>query len=98
MLHFYRNLLSLRKQTPALIGGKYRAIDEDQNDYMAYLREGDTQTCFILLNFSEDTATVQHGVESAEVLFSSEGHTGTLNTAGLELEPFEILILNLQHE
>jgi alpha-glucosidase len=98
LLHLYRKLLSLRKENPVLIDGKYRLVDEDQNDYLAYLRENDSQSCLVLLNFDEKPATIHYSVESAQVLFSSAGHTNTINTAGLELGAFEILILILQAE
>jgi len=98
LLHFYRNLLSLRKQTPALISGEYRGLDEAQNDYMAFLRENDTQTVLVLLNFSEESTAVKYSAEAAQIMFSSEERTGTINTGGLQLVPFEILILNLQQE
>lgn len=95
LLHFYRRFLHLRKQTPALQLGKYGGLDEDQNEYLAFLRESDSQTCLVLLNFSEDSANVNYIAESAQVLYSSEGRNGIINTANLQLAPFEILILIL---
>lgn len=98
LLYFYRNLLSLRKANSALISGKYRVVDEAQNEYLAYLREGDSQTVLILLNFGDKPTTVNYSAKSAQALFSSEGRTGTISTSGLQLAAFEILILNLQAE
>ena len=38
LLNFYRRMLRLRKQTPALIAGDYTSLHEDATDYLAFLR------------------------------------------------------------
>jgi alpha-glucosidase len=38
LLHFYRRMLRIRKQTPALIAGDYTPLHEEAEDYLAFLR------------------------------------------------------------
>jgi glycosidase len=90
----YRKLIHLRKDNPALLIGTYQAVDEEQNDYLAFLRKSDDQTCLVLLNFSEHTATVEYSIIGGP-LYSSQGRGWEINTAGLSLAPFEILILEV---
>jgi alpha-glucosidase len=52
LLNFYRRLIWLRKATPALQRGSYRALVERPTRALAYLRETPEQTVLVLLNFS----------------------------------------------
>ena len=38
LLNFYRSLLRVRKQTPALIAGEYTPLHQEAQDYLAFLR------------------------------------------------------------
>jgi glycosidase len=56
-LNLYRRLIRLRKGTPALTNGSYRAIDATDPDCLAYLRhvEGTSDansTVLVAINFS----------------------------------------------
>ncbi len=62
LLNFYRQILRLRKNSPALLHGEYRDLEElgeagFSNDCLAFLRytAGKSQTCLIILNFSEES-------------------------------------------
>jgi alpha-glucosidase len=94
LLNFYRNLIHCRKNTYALQYGKYKPVDEAQNDYLAFLRESDKGTVLVLLNFSENAAKVAYSAVG-EVLLSNEKRAGTVQSGGLSLAPFEILVLQI---
>ena len=72
MLSFYRRMLRVRKQTPALIAGDYTPLHEEAEDYLAFLRSspplsyppmggtegGNGQTCLVVLNMSDRSHTL----------------------------------------
>jgi alpha-glucosidase len=102
LLNFYRQMLRLRKQTPALISGYYTPLHEAAADYLAFLRHTDAvplkgagQTCIVVLNFSEHSVTLSFDLKSrvARRLFSLRGRAGvTDDMSQLDVEPFEVYI------
>jgi alpha-glucosidase len=94
MLNFYRRLLQFRRGTPALIAGDFTLVGEASDDWLAYTRAGEGQTCLIVLNFSDKPQTAQLGLPGqARCLFSSTEREGQTESASqLPLAPFEIYI------
>ena len=82
LLSFYRRLLRVRKQTPALVVGDYVPLHEETDDYVAFLRTTDGldlsrvggevepeikgQTCLVVLNTSDQTHTPDMNLEAAK--------------------------------
>ncbi|MCS7057095.1 MAG: alpha-amylase family glycosyl hydrolase [Thermoflexales bacterium] len=102
MLNFYRRLLALRKRTPALMAGDYVPVNEEAQDYLAFLRrdEDSGQICLVVLNMSAQFREARFTLPwpSARCLFSSHGHEGeTAHLSALRLAPFEIFIGELTH-
>jgi alpha-glucosidase len=58
VLSFYRRLIWLRKRTPALRVGDFRAISKPSGRAMAYLRETKSQKVLVALNFFESACTL----------------------------------------
>jgi alpha-glucosidase len=56
---FYRSLIWLRKKTPALQIGDFRALESRPARALVFLRETKSQTILIALNFSDSTQTVR---------------------------------------
>lgn len=52
LLHFYRNLIALRKDSPALTHGDLILLDSTAPGCLAYLRRGEGQTVLVALNLS----------------------------------------------
>jgi alpha-glucosidase len=52
LLYFYRKLIQLRKQYPALREGMFQTLTFDPRWMMAYLRQTKDQTILVALNFS----------------------------------------------
>ena len=79
LLNFYRRMLRLRRQTPALIAGDYTPLHDGAEDYVAFLRReadsstGPGQTCLVVLNLSDRSHTLSLEVKppKARRLFSS---------------------------
>ena len=100
MLNFYKNLLRVRKQTPALISGAYKSLHETAKDYLAFLRESDSpqQTCLVVLNLSDQVQRIQFDLPAgtARCVFSTHKSTNeSLSLHDLEMAPFEIFIAEL---
>lgn len=97
LLNFYKQMLHLRKQTPALIVGVYRPLHERARNYIAFLRhsEEDRQTCLVVLNMSDKARTLSFDLKSrtARRLFSSNTpEAGSDDLLQLMIAPFEIYI------
>ena len=97
LLSFYKHLLRVRKQTPALIDGDYTPLHETAENYFAFLRRSQDgrQTCLVVLNLSDKNLNLKFELpsEDARCLFSIhilEGERVSLDE--LKLAPFEIFI------
>jgi alpha-glucosidase len=95
VLNFYKILISLRRKHPALYRGEWIPVVEGEKNLFAYYRTCETETLFILLNFSRlsDELAAEDSSEW-EVLFSThkklrEHFTG-LN---FKAHPYEVTIL-----
>ena len=94
LLHFFRTLIHLRKTTPALLEGSYAQIDPESSEYLAYLRQTDDQTCAVFINFTPDAQPVAYRFNGTKVLFSS-GNRSSIDSVTIDLQPFEVLIVEL---
>lgn len=100
LLTFYRRMLALRRNTPALIAGDYQVLNMQHDDILAFLRhDPDTgQTCLVTLNFSSEPQTAAAGLGSrqARLLLANPPRSGeSLAGETLAMAPFEILIAEL---
>ncbi|MGE5464309.1 MAG: glycoside hydrolase family 13 protein [Syntrophothermus sp.] len=103
LLNYYRRLLRVRKQNPALIEGDYLPVHNTSHDYFAFLRKSDEQTVLVALNFSSqpfdlDFSDIQEiQQQELRILFSSAERLLTNKPAsGLAISPFEVLIAEVQ--
>lgn len=53
LLNYYRHILNVRRNTPALIEGDYLSLHDDSDEYFAFLRYTGEQTMLVVLNYSE---------------------------------------------
>jgi alpha-glucosidase len=100
LLNFYRRMLRVRKQTPALVAGNYIPLHEDAEDYLAFLRKSvaDRQTCLVVLNMSPRAHTLcfDLDVRTAHLIFSSHARDGaTDDLSRLTIAPFEVYIAEI---
>jgi alpha-glucosidase len=100
LLNYYRHLIRVRKNTPALLTGEYKALHERAQDYFAFLRFTDEQTVLVALNYSANHHEIKFnlpGKKAARVLFSSAGRSKKDEPLGkISLGAFEVLIAELK--
>jgi alpha-glucosidase len=91
LLSFYRQLIALRRQSPALVRGTYRTLDRPVGVW-AYERAAEGQRMLVALNFFSRPARIQ--VEGEwRVRLSSVERPESAVQGTLSLAPSEALIL-----
>ena len=101
LLSFYRNLIHLRKITPALIYGDYIELNEDSTNTLSFLRKLETQTCLVVINMSSDPITERYDLsaDQVECLFTSHPPRPDVESpANLRLSAFEIYIAEIHSD
>ncbi len=100
LFNFYKHLIRVRRNTPALIAGEYKPLHEKSEDYLAFLRFTDQQSVLVLLNYSPNRHHLRFtipGKKTAHILFSSAGRSKKDESLGrISLGAFEVLIAELQ--
>jgi alpha-glucosidase len=99
VLSFYKQLLAVRRHSPALLDGEYIAINQNDPNLLAYLRRSANQTVLVVLNMSAASQTAKfdfslQGFFSAKThaLLSTAGTAVKPDLAGFTLEPFGLYI------
>ncbi len=97
LLNFYRGLLRVRRQTPALLAGAYAPLHEDASDCLAFLRQlaAPEASCLVALNMGDKAQELTLDLAAGQVqcLFSShERPAGPQDLRQLTLAPFEVFI------
>ena len=103
LLNYYKHLLRVRGNTPALIEGEYIALHKTARDYFAFLRTSSGQSVLVVLNFSAkqqklDFARTKELKDcSLKVLFSSAVRSSTdLSPRNLNIAAFEVFIAEVK--
>ena len=97
MLNLYRELLKIRKASPALQTGKYIPIEDVPENCFVYLREGQDEKVLVALNFSSEPQTFSlPSLHSFSVVLSTFlDREGKSDSSSLELRSNEGLILKI---
>ncbi len=96
ILNFFRKLVKLRKENPALIYGKYELFDKENPTIYAYSRTLDSEQFLIVLNFSSVgqyyITPVEMQQKQLKVVIDNYGNTEWRNTTQIGLKPYEAVI------
>jgi alpha-glucosidase len=99
LLNYYKQLLRVRKNTPALIAGDYLPLHEKSDEYFAFFRISDEQTVLVVLNFSKEhldldlSEVKQIGANNLQLIFSSATRSvAELDSKKLHISAFEVFI------
>lgn len=101
LLNFYRRMLKIRRDNPALVCGEYELApvpERLQEEILAFYRRWPSQTCLVLQNWSDEPQrldlTALGGIGC--ILFSSRDRgAGEPAQGEVELAPFETLITEI---
>jgi alpha-glucosidase len=109
LLNFYKQLIRLRRRSPALLDGDYHSLGDSPHVY-AYLRRARGQTMLVALNMSAEqrtfalddaalgaaAATSPAKSPAVRVRLSNQARaSATINGQTLSLAPFEAVVLEL---
>ncbi len=98
--NLYRQLLRLRRATPALHGGSYAPVDVNAANCFVYRRQAAGEAYLIALNFDHAPARLNiPGPARGRILLSTHlDRQGPAALDALDLRPFEGVILALETE
>lgn len=93
VFHYYKKLISLRKQNPVIVYGKYELLFEDSEDLYVYTRTLNEDRLLVVCNFSDQEIdfTVPEEFAGKECLISNMENT--YDNAEITLRPFESFAL-----
>lgn len=96
---YYQKLISLRKEYPVFVYGKYKILLEDDQNIYTYIREGKENNLLIMLNFSEQLAEVdledELEIQNAELLINNYNNEPEFRSKS-QLNPYEARIYLFQ--
>jgi alpha-glucosidase len=100
ILQTYKKLLAMRHQNPALLEGKYIALNESDPNVLSYLRRYKGQAVLVAINMSGqkqdvsfDLSSLRFQARSAHTLLNTSGKTAAeIPLSHLSLEPFSAYI------
>jgi alpha-glucosidase len=93
VLSLTRQLLALRRATPALRSGSYRSVDGPPDCYL-YLREAEADRCLVMLNFG--AAPREVSVPDGQVLVSTHlDRAGAAGAGSVRLRSMEGVVVRL---
>lgn len=97
LLNFYKHLLKVRHESPALKEGGYTPLHEAAQEYFAFLRTGKSQTVLAILNYSEKRLDLDFSkelqVKKLRTLFTSGVRSHAEHTTEkLIIAPFEVFV------
>ena len=92
VFHYYRQLLQIRKKTPALIYGTYRDLLPQHPQVWAYVRQHEGRSVWVFCNFAETEVAVDLMIERPRVIFGNNDSINVKNNK-LTLSSFEAQIL-----
>ena len=93
VFHYYKKLISLRKQYPVIVYGAYELLLKDSEELFVYTRTLEHQKLLVVCSFSENACSfrVPEEFHDAECLISNMPSSYTKETD--ELRPYEAFVL-----
>jgi alpha-glucosidase len=92
-LGMYRQIIGLRKSSPALSRGDYETMPVSTDDVLVYRRSWEAQTMIVALNFSG----IRRRIEVGDGVIRLSTHTEPAPVRGsVELEPAEAVIIEME--
>jgi alpha-glucosidase len=103
MLNFYKKLISLRRNEPALRDGKYIAVNTDDQNVLSYLRRNSAgESVLVALNMSGSSQTIKYNLARQGVQgktakpLAGFGDKASVSLSDVTLPPFGVLIARVR--
>lgn len=93
VLNYFRRMIKIRKENPALVYGKYTLLDEENKNIYAYTRELENTKLLILLNFTniEAAFNTEFNLDQSKILSGNYPNSSINKT----LKPYEAAIFEI---
>ncbi|HEY0430821.1 MAG TPA: alpha-glucosidase [Pyrinomonadaceae bacterium] len=100
ILNFYRHVLALRHQDPALRDGEYVSLNENDPNVLSYLRRYKDEAVLVVLNMSSRPQKVSFNLhaqgltaaKSSTLLTTGKANRDSASLNSISLEPFSVYI------
>ena len=100
ILNFYKQVLALRHQDPALLDGDYIALNDNDPNVLSYLRRYKNEAVVVIVNMSgsQQNASFDLGPQgfsakqATTLLTTFSSHPGQISLSAVQLEPFGVYI------
>ncbi|WP_304438587.1 alpha-glucosidase [Caloranaerobacter sp. TR13] len=93
ILHYYKEIIKLRKSNEVLLYGDFRLIFEDDPNIFAYFRELNKKKVLVITNFSDKDIEINLSREIRKIdnfkLLISNYEVNEANIESIKLKPFE---------
>ncbi len=93
VLHFYRKLITLRKQEPAISDGTITFLENENGNVLGYIRRYKNDEFLILNNFSEDVQIVHTPLNPGNYISILGNYDDSTFIATGILQPYETITL-----
>ena len=93
VLHFYRKLITLRKQEPAISDGTITFLENENGNVLGYIRRYKNDEFLILNNFSEDVQIVHTPLNPGKYISILGNYDDSTFIATGILQPYETITL-----
>ena len=90
----FQKVINLRKSTPALYNGDFKAIEANNNSIMAYERNKDDSKVYVIHNFSEKEQQVTvENIDGMKVEYSRSGKD-SIKGNKLKIKPLSSVVIS----
>ena len=96
VLHYYRRMIQLRKETSALVYGDYRCLNPNDPTTFQYVRTEGKQEVYVLLNFSSEPTTISTPVSSHSQMLINNYDVLNTDDGHVVLQPYQAVIIRAQ--
>ena len=99
VLNYYRKLTALRKNEAykdTIVYGEVVPYLENENNLMAFYREGEKQTLLVLGNFEKEEKTVKLEKKCKTNILSNMKKVEFVNDSTIKLSPYQCVILEVE--
>jgi oligo-1,6-glucosidase len=90
ILNYFKQLISLRRQYPVLVRGKYEPIEMENENVFAFYRADRNVQLLVMLNMSDFPADIIWPIQGVELLIGNYS-----DTISSRLEPWEAIVCRL---